>query len=56
MSSKEFCESGKHIYKEIDIVESMLGEAPNANKQVWIVVGCQKCDSKFLREVERPLP
>ncbi len=54
MSSKEFCESGKHLYKEVDVVESIFDGDDTV--KVWIVVACSKCDSKFLRLVERPIP
>ncbi len=51
-TEKNFCESGKHLYKEIDVVRSMI--APDS--EVYIVVACIKCDSQFLRGVEVPLP
>ncbi len=53
MSSKEFCESGKHLYKEVDIVRSAFDNPNDAITLMWIVVKCGKCDSKFLREVLR---
>ncbi len=55
MSGKEFCESGKHLYKETDVVRSILDGQEYALK-VWILVSCSKCDSMFLREVDKPLP
>ncbi len=53
MSSKEFCESGKHSYREKDVVQSIF---PGQENNAWIVVACSKCDSQFLRLVERPIP
>ncbi len=51
MSNKEFCESGKHGYHEVNIVRSVFED----DKTLWILVACKLCDSQFLREVERPL-
>jgi len=56
MSSKEFCESGKHVYKEIDIVRSTFDDPASVTLVMWIVVACSKCDSKFLREVSKDFP
>lgn len=55
MSSKEFCKSGDHSYEELDVVKSIFSDK-DILTQVWIVVACIKCDSKFLREIGKPIP
>ncbi len=54
MSSKNFCESGKHEYHEVDILMSAFVDS--GTNEFHILVACNKCDSQFLRTVAKPLP